>query len=214
MTGDATTTCADCPAPATHDAGTLPTCACGCGAVVNGTWKKGHNGRRPLEQRFWEKVRKSDGCWEWTGSRTTAGYGNIRVADGEWDYAHRIVYRWLVGPIRDGMVIDHLCRNRGCCNPEHLEQVRQIENVRRGATVFEFTGHCLSGRHEIQSEASYRTLAGGRRCRACDHDDALRKYAKVKSAAAFMNMKVTHYIAAYGSAERTAESVLAGQAPA
>lgn len=78
----------------------------------------------------WDRLEVGD-CWEWTGSLTQAGYGHMSV-DGKLDYTHRIVWELLVGPIPEGLVIDHLCRNRACCNPDHLEPVEQAVNVRRG----------------------------------------------------------------------------------
>lgn len=72
-----------------------------------------------------------DGCWLWTGSRR-GGYGRAKLAGiGSID-AHRLSYEHHVGPIPDGLVIDHLCRNRSCINPAHLEPVTTKENIRRG----------------------------------------------------------------------------------
>lgn len=91
--------------------------------------------RRPLEERFWEKVEKMapDGCWFWLAS-TRNGYGQIgQWSKGTIDYAHRVAYEMLVGPIPAGLVLDHICRNPSCVNPAHLEPVTQAENLRRGA---------------------------------------------------------------------------------
>lgn len=71
------------------------------------------------------------GCWEWTGTRGPAGYGQIH-AWGRSGYTHRTAYVVWVGPIAEGLVIDHLCRNKGCFNPEHLDVVPQALNVQRG----------------------------------------------------------------------------------
>lgn len=77
--------------------------------------------------RFWAKVEKrDDGCWFWTGSKLPAGYGHF--AKG---LAHRWSYEQFVGPIPEGLTIDHLCVNPSCVNPEHMEPVTASENSRR-----------------------------------------------------------------------------------
>lgn len=81
-------------------------------------------------RRFWSKVVKTEDCWEWTGAKTGAGYGHV-LLNYKNVYAHRLSYELLVGPIPEGLVIDHVCRNRGCINPEHLEPVTPRENVMR-----------------------------------------------------------------------------------
>jgi hypothetical protein len=70
-------------------------------------------------------------CWVWQHGFTGSGYGNVAVKEHPSRYAHRMNYERLVGPIPDGLHIDHLCRNRACCNPAHLEPVTPGENARR-----------------------------------------------------------------------------------
>ena len=91
-----------------------------------------------LAERFWPKVEIPDGpddawedmCWSWTGAHIPGGYGSIGV-DGSQRGAHRVAYELLVGPIPDGLTIDHLCRVKDCVNPAHMEPVTSAENNRR-----------------------------------------------------------------------------------
>jgi hypothetical protein len=86
---------------------------------------------QPAIERAFDKLDVGD-CWEFTGSLVTKGYGQIRGDDGPLVLVHRLVYEYLVGPIPPGMQLDHLCRNRRCCNPDHLEPVTNRANVLRG----------------------------------------------------------------------------------
>lgn len=101
------------------------------------TWQRhGDAGReaRTVEERWWEKVAITEGCWLWTASLDGNGYG--RFHDGERDTkAHRSGYEMLVGPVPDGLELDHLCRVRACVRPDHLEPVTHAENVRRAAAA-------------------------------------------------------------------------------
>lgn len=94
----------------------------------------------PAIERLWPKVDVGHplGCWEWNGGTTADGYGQTteKTPDGRRRiYVHRLAYEHLLGPIPEGLVIDHLCRNTLCVNPDHLEPVTIAENVRRGRAV-------------------------------------------------------------------------------
>lgn len=86
----------------------------------------------PAVDRFWSAVSKGDGdtCWLWTASRTPEGYGQFG-AEKRRILAHRFSYELSVGPIPEGLELDHLCRNRGCVRPDHLQPVTRQENARR-----------------------------------------------------------------------------------
>lgn len=103
-------------------------------------------------------------CVLWDGALDRNGYGRVYV-DGKIHYAHRAVYVHAVGPIPDGWEVDHLCRVRGCVNPEHLEAVSRTINVRRqyGITPDD---RCRNGHRNWRSQVS------GRYCRTCKTDVA------------------------------------------
>ncbi|RLC35878.1 HNH endonuclease, partial [Candidatus Falkowbacteria bacterium] len=75
-------------------------------------------------------------CIEHTGAKTAYGYGRVYTSPGKYRVAHRIEYEKQRGKIPNGKVLDHLCRNRGCINVEHLEVVTRGENVKRGEGIY------------------------------------------------------------------------------
>ncbi len=124
-----------------------------------------------LLERFWRKVvvRPWD-CWEWQGYRDKGGYGHFDVF-GKNQLAHRVSYTHFAGEITDGMGLDHLCRNRRCVNPEHLEQVTNVVNIKRGWHAQKT--RCKNG-HVFSPENTYTTREGHRNCRRCNADAAKR----------------------------------------
>lgn len=126
--------------------------------------------KKTESDRFWEKVgrRSDDECWEWSAYKLQGygrfGVGGSRANGGRIVYAHRWAYEALVGPIPEGLTLDHLCRNRACVNPEHLEPVTPQENTRRGAIL---KTHCPQG-HPYSGENLFYGTDGSRRCRECN----------------------------------------------
>lgn len=144
-------------------------------------------GTSSLADRFSSKWTLSDEwegspCWEWTAARYGGGYGGIRVG-GKLRPAHRVSYELAVGPIPEELVIDHLCRNRACVNPDHLEVVSFRENILRGkeAARPDLQTHCKQG-HEYTPENTY-IHRRGRNCRACNTASARRARAGKKDQA-------------------------------
>ena len=124
---------------------------------------------RPIEERFWEKVDAAGDCWEWTACRNEHGYGSFVTERPKKVKAHRMAWELLVGPIPDGMVLDHLCRNPRCVNPDHLEVVTQRINMLRGYGIARRAAnatHCPQG-HPYNAENTAYTKKGHRACRAC-----------------------------------------------
>jgi hypothetical protein len=121
-----------------------------------------------LEERFWIKVKKQRGCWPWIAHVDAGGYGRLNVG-GSSRMAHRFSYELLVQKIPAGKFIDHLCRNRKCVNPAHMEVVTFEENILRGvnpAAMNKRKRSCLRG-HPLRGENVYVGPSGRRTCKTC-----------------------------------------------
>lgn len=137
------------------------------------------------QARFVAKVKLEGECWLWTAALNASGYGQFNV-NAKGYVAHRIAYRHWIGPIPKELQLDHLCRNRKCVRPSHLEPVTVRENILRGegaAALNARKTHCKYG-HAFTPENT-GSHGGGRYCRTCSRSD-WRKWSerqKVRAAA-------------------------------
>lgn len=126
-------------------------------------------------------VDQGSGCWLWTGATTEAGYGVFWARPLR--YAHVFAYEMFIGPIPEGLELDHKCRVRNCCNPRHLEPVTHAENTRRGiaGVLYEHPTHCPKG-HPYSGENLSLRFDGRRRCKECKREEYHRLTPEARSA--------------------------------
>lgn len=136
------------------------------------------------------EIDPTTGCWQWTGAVTHAGYGRLQMADGTGRStargAHRVSYEVHRGPVPDGLQLDHLCRNRACVNPYHLEPVTGRQNVWRAPTAAAFVNgsktHCKRGHPFNETNTYIEPGRGNRQCKTCK-TELMRAYRAARKAA-------------------------------
>lgn len=140
-------------------------------------------GKTESEARFWGRFTTRDGCWVWGGPPNNGGYGTASV-NGKNGMAHRHAYELTIGPIPLGKTLDHLCRNRMCINPDHLEPVDLRTNILRGTGFSAQKAaqtNCIRG-HPLSGDNLYTKPNGSRNCRACRREALRQLYARRRAA--------------------------------
>ena len=143
------------------------------------------------DQYFWDKIEKPNGdsgCWEYAGRLNEHGYGQLsrRFKDGKSNalLAHRYAYIFMIGEIPDGLFLDHLCRNRKCCNPAHLEPVTKRQNTLRGIPGKGVHDSCRKGHKRNRN--NMRCWAGENgiivvMCKKCEKEYQQKNKEKIKA---------------------------------
>ncbi len=127
--------------------------------------------------KFWSRVKKSNNCWEWTATLDGRGYGKCYWKHKQLS-SHIISYQLMVGDVPEGLELDHLCRNKKCVNPDHLEAVTHRENMLRGfapSAIHARKTHCPQG--HLYNGINLITYGTNRKCRICKNATQ-RKYKK------------------------------------
>lgn len=146
----------------------------------------------PAESLELRKSVTADGCWEWTGANNGSGYGAMYDhRTGGMAYPHRVSYELNVGPIPVGMVIDHICFNRLCFNPDHLQAITQSENRLRSSAVGrkrKRLTHCQNGHPFTNENVIWDRKRERRTCKLCNQ----RRRALIKAGIRVRTGEINH----------------------
>jgi hypothetical protein len=138
-----------------------------------------------VADRVIDFIEDENGCWIWQRAISKNGYAQ-QVRDGRQQGVHRLFYEDFIGPIPDGLQLDHLCRVRACVNPGHLEPVTCGENLRRSPLTLAGQNavktHCAKG-HPFDEANTYITAKGNRQCRRCQRETMRAKRIAERAAA-------------------------------
>lgn len=115
--------------------------------------------RKPLDQILTQKITRTETCWLWTGAKSHNGYAHVWVPDRKTSVrAHRLMYELFIGPIHEGLTLDHLCGVRHCVNPAHLEPVTRAENARRAYAEYIPKVLCKRGHPRVTTKDGRRFI--------------------------------------------------------
>ena len=166
-----------------------------------------------IAQRIQNNIHiSSRGCWEWQGMKDRDGYGTMWISDSgkkKIRFTHRMSYEAHVEPIPNDLEIDHLCLNKACCNPEHLEVVTTQENTRRRDLAHEYDKYCRNG-HARTSENTYIAKTGMRSCRIC-RKLATRAYRERKKLLAGVKPRVKRQVISGGKTHSKSRAIFEGK---
>jgi hypothetical protein len=132
------------------------------------------NKKNTIEDALWNRITVTGFCWLYEGWLDGHGYGYTRY-EGKSRRAHKLAYEELVGPVPDGLVLDHLCRVRNCVNPDHVQPVTHRINLMRGFTPARANTektHCVNGHEFTPENTNFDGIQ--RYCRACSRDKQKR----------------------------------------